>query len=301
MTPEEKSLEQRQAEATRAGAADPANQVPARARTLHEALAMLGHAMGAAAPSPPTPEPSAERAASQTVTPDPLVEPVSVAAAAVPPHAAATEAGQWSEAPKGMLGNVLGRVIEKLQWVRGKVFNPKVFLADVKTPDRLVRPPRHWDHRIKKWYRAHRSDGDPFFATFESWVNFIYQVAGDGRGYVQRSWEAMAAAMGMCRETARKCVRIAEDGGWLGTFNTLYRDPETNDLKRDSNVYILFTEQDAAAIRAVEDQSARAVKRECLTLSRGAMLWGLLVRPWGLNATPSPSNRHRTRSRPSPA
>ena len=141
-------------------------------------------------------------------------------------------------------------------------------------------------------------------------VNQIEKLALDGHGFFQRALRSLGrlAKLGRRgmegnwgRETVRKVMDWLREHGWLGPLNALYRDPETRELKRDANVYQLFTKEDAAEISAIEDPSARALKREALTLSRGATLWGLAVRPWGLNATPMASNRHEILSNPAPA
>jgi hypothetical protein len=200
------------------------------------------------------------------------------------------------------LGDVAGRIVEKVRWARGHVFNPKILQVDVKTPNRTIKPPANWAQDVINHFRYARVVNEdistPYFTSF---VLGIEKVASDGRGFVQRGFKALGGLGDQGKENARKAIRWLEDHGWIGTLNTLYRDEETRELRRGENVYLLFGKEDAAEITAIGDASARALKRESLTLSRGAVLWQLMVRPWGLNATPSPSNRHQTRTRAAPA
>lgn len=205
------------------------------------------------------------------------------------------------------LGDVAGRVVEKVLWQRGRVFNPKILQVDVKPPKRLVPPPSNWANDAAENFRRERVvNADVSLPYFRAVVLAIEKIASDGWGFVQRAFKSIGRLAGLGRgednwgrETVRKCIRWLEEHGWIGTLNALYRD-EDRALKRDANVYQLFGKHDAAEIAALAPE-ARAVKRESLTLSRGAALFGLALRPWGLNATPAPSNRHQVRTLPAPA
>jgi hypothetical protein len=209
------------------------------------------------------------------------------------------------------LGNVAGSVLGKIQWQRGRIYNPKILTVNIKPPKRRISAPANWVRDvIDAFERARIVSHDVSVPYFEKIAREVWKLADDGRGYFQRAYKSIGrlAKLGRRgmeghwgRETVRKAMDWMRENGWLGPLNSLYRDPETRELRRDSNVYQLFTKEDAAEISAIEDPSARALKRESLTLSRGAILWGLAVRPWGLNATPSPSNRHQTRTNPAPA
>jgi hypothetical protein len=209
------------------------------------------------------------------------------------------------------LGNVAGRVLEKVQWQRGRIYNPKILTVDIKAPKRKISAPPTWVRDvIDAFERSRIVSQDVSAPYFEKIAREVWKLADDGRGYFQRAYKSIGrrAKLGRKgveghwgRETVRKAMDWMRENGWIGPMNGLYRDPETRELRRDSNVYQLFTKEDAAEISAIEDPSARALKRESLTLSRGAILWGLAVRPWGLNATPSPSNRHQIRTNPAPA
>ncbi len=209
------------------------------------------------------------------------------------------------------LGDVAGHVLGKVQWQRGRVYNPKILAADIKPPKRKVPPPTNWARDVTEAFAGARIiNVDVSVPYFSAVVHQIEKIASDGAGCVKRAYKSIGRLAGMGRkgmegnwgrETVRKVIDWCREHGWLGPLNSLYRDPENRALKRDANVYLLFAKEDAAEISAIEDPSARALKRESLTLSRGAVLWGLAVRPWGLNATPSPSNRHQIRTHPAPA
>lgn len=214
----------------------------------------------------------------------------------------------WQKVGK-TLSEAAGRVLERTSWARGRVYNPKLLCADLKPSKRSIKaPPGYARDVVEAFARARVVGRDASVPYFMAVVEVIVKIADDGQGYVQRAFKSIGrlARLGRKednwgRETVRKCIRWMEDHGWIGTLNALYRDKETRELRRDANVYQLFGKDDAATIGAIEDASARALKRESLTLSRGAVLWGLMVRPWGLNATPSPSNRHHTGTNPAPA
>ena len=139
------------------------------------------------------------------------------------------------------------------------------------------------------------------YRYFENFISrALLAEAEKGLGYIHHGMKFLGSLGKQGKENARKIIRWLEDRGWIGTLNTLYRD-EDRTLKRGNNVYLLFGKETAAEISAVADPSDRAAKRESITLSRGALLWNLMVRPWGLNATPAASNRHEIRRNPAPA
>jgi hypothetical protein len=205
----------------------------------------------------------------------------------------------WFKAPKASFGATVGHVVEKLRYAAGRVWNPKIHCADVKIPGRFVRPPKNWDRDVLKDFRAKRVKGDVRVNTFKGVVATMHDMARHGRGFVQSAYAGIAQLSDCCSESFRKVLRWVEDNGWVGTFNALYRD-EDGALKRDANVYLLFGKQEAVEISETPPED-RGLKREARTLSRGASLFGLVVRAWGLNATPPPSNRHNLRTAPAPA
>jgi hypothetical protein len=201
------------------------------------------------------------------------------------------------------LGNVLGGVIEKVRWASGRVFNPKMLVVDLKASGRHIEPPKNWARDVVADFITRRAARiDVSVPYFENFVNMaLVEEARKGLGYVYHSFKFLADLGKQGKENARKIIRWLEDHGWIGTLNTLYRDENDRSLKRGNNVYILFPKETAEEISAVEEPSARALKRESITLSRGAVLWNLMVRPWGLNATPLASNRHEIlRATPAP-
>lgn len=205
------------------------------------------------------------------------------------------------------IGDAATRVIEKVRWQRGRVYNPKILQADVKAAKHAIRPPPHWARNAVENFSAARvPDQDVSVPYFKAVVDVIETIASDGHGFVQRAIKSIGRLAGLGRmegqwgrETVRKCIRWLEDHGWIGTLNALYRNDDRS-LRRDANVYILFGKDDAAEAAGLEPET-RATWRESRTLSRGAVIFSLAVRPWGLNATPAPSNRHQIRTRPAPA
>ena len=218
-----------------------------------------------------------------------------------PSPPATDDSPSWQKVGRS-LGNVLGGVIEKIRWAAGRVFNPKILAVDLKAPGRHIKPPENWSRDVVADFMTRRVAGlDVSVAYFQNFINMaLLEEAKKGLGYVYHSFKFLGDLGQQGKENARKIIRWLEDRGWIGTLNTLYRD-EDRTLKRGNNVYLLFGKETAEEISAVEDPSKRAEKRESTTLSRGALLWGLMVRPWGLNATPTASNRHDIRRNPAPA
>ena len=200
------------------------------------------------------------------------------------------------------LGDITGRIIEKVRWASGRVFNPKMLAVNVKAPRKYHKPPDNWAKKVAADFLACRVKGDVSVPFFENFINkALLEEARKGFGYVQHGLKFLADLGHQGRETARKIIRWLEDRGWIGTLNTLYRDEKDRSLRRGNNVYLLFDKETADEIAAVEEPEERAKKRESITLARGALLWNLVVRPWGLNATPVASNRHEILSNPAPA
>ena len=305
----------------------PAPTAPPTPQSLQ---ASLGRALGFPPPSPPPLAPPPRRSASPSWNEDESLAALNAEAtrrAAAQDEAHGPEGLGWFNAPKNVFGAALGRVVDKLRWQRGRVWNPKILQADVKTPDRIVRPPKNWERDIVAAFRATRQTNDVKVSTFRALAAQALKLANDGRGFWQRSFAALGTLADYGKESARKFIRWCEAYGWIGTFNALYRDDDGS-LKRDANIYLLFGKDDGAEIAALENEAvaleheaagleheaaaakreaaatkreAAALKRESLTLSRGAALFGLLARPWGLNATAFPSNRHTIRRHPAPA
>jgi hypothetical protein len=232
------------------------------------------------------------------------------ATAAIQATDAAPDATGWQKVGRS-LAEVGARVAEKLKWRKGRIYNPKILVQNIKVPERKICPPPNWARDVAEEFDRKRVVGvDVSLPYFMMVINQIEKIALDGHGYVHRALRSLGrlAKLGRRgvegswgRETVRKVMDWLREHGRIGPMNALYRDPETRELKRDANVYQLFSNEDAAEISAIEDPSARALKRESLTLSRGAVLWGLEVRPWGLNATPLASNRHEILRTPAPA
>jgi hypothetical protein len=200
------------------------------------------------------------------------------------------------------LGALAGRITEKLERQRGRVFNPKILVANIKPPKEKVPPPPNWARDAIEQFSRERVVGeDVSLPYFKAVVLEIEKFASDGEGAVHRSHRTIGKHAGLGRmgmegnwgrETVRKVLDWLRAKCWFGPLNSIYRAPETGEKLRDSNVYILFPKEDASEIMALEPE-ARAAKRESLTLSRGAALWGLQVGVGGLNAI--------TRTHPRPA
>jgi hypothetical protein len=230
--------------------------------------------------------------------------PVAPAAAGTPVAPATPDDAQpWQKVGRA-IGAVASFLADKVGWQRGRVFNPKILSVNVKPAKAKVAPPANWARdAISNFAKLRVINEDISLPYFQSIVQAIETVASDGLGYVQRAYASIGrlARLGRTegnwgRETVRKAIRWLEAHGWIGTLNTLYRD-EDRTLKRDSNVYLLFGREDAEEAQALDEPAARTLWRESRTLSRGAAVWGLQVRPYGLNAT----SRVSDRTNPDPA
>jgi hypothetical protein len=236
----------------------------------------------------------------QVTSPTPVDLTPRPAVSTTPATPVADDGPAWHKVGRGF-GAVVGRVIEKIRWASGRVFNPKILAMDVKASGRHIKPPPNWQRDVVADFIEQRMPGDVSVPYFENFINMaLLAEAEKGLGYVYHGMKFLGGLGKQGKENARKIIRWLEDRGWIGTLNTLYRD-EDRTLKRGNNVYLLFGKETATEIHSVADPSERAAKRESLTLALGARLWNLMVRPWGLNATPMASNRHEIRTNPSPA
>jgi hypothetical protein len=202
-----------------------------------------------------------------------------------------------------------------------RVFNPKIWEGDT----RRFRGPRF---EFKPWLAACRDAiitgrrrGDPMQAHLQrtSQALALTDREASGRGAKRRmSFMTIAAFVGCCIDTARRCVRWLEARGLVDTFNVLVRvknpdHPSLNGVFRTANMYMLRmpeappeapgTAHTAVAAPAEEAPPAvQAVLAATARLARWAAAFGLVARPWGLNATPLPAVDHRrTERRTAPA
>ena len=208
-----------------------------------------------------------ERALELDRPPAPVESPrVAVAASA------SDDRPSWQNVGRA-LGGVAGRLVEKVRWQRGRVFNPKILCVDVKVPKKPVPPPVNWARNIVETFaRVRVINEDVSVLYFKAVVEVIEKIASDGAGFVQRAFKSIGRLAGLGRgegdwgrETVRKCIRWLEANGRIGTFNALYRDDE-GQLKRDANVYLLFSKDDAEEAMALEP-TARNTSRICVANS----------------------------------
>lgn len=167
-----------------------------------------------------------------------------------------------------------------------RVVNPKIQDADVgkyRAPKFKGAP---WWDRAKAAV-AERAKGDPLELTLLNFCHAIGRRFAWGNGSARLSLEALAKAMGCCVETARKTVRYFQRFDVLNVFNTLRRD-ENNLLVRAPNLY-LAPREEHAPIEVPENLSPELsqLARVGAELARWVSYFGgMLVRDWGLNATP---------------
>ena len=81
------------------------------------------------------------------------------------------------------MANAVGKVVAKVSWLRGKVFNPKVMLRDVTVPNRVIPPPGNWARDVMADFEHKRVKGDlsvPYMAALVE--KAFLKLAGDRRG-----------------------------------------------------------------------------------------------------------------------
>lgn len=209
------------------------------------------------------------------------------------------ERGEGSAVLRG-IGAVAGFIAGKAKAALGRVYQPKIWKADIKVPLKKRVPPRNWLRDVVADYAAKREKGDPLAVSFQSCMGVMLFYANDARGFFQRAIRSLAKQAWLSHETFRKCLRWSERNGWVGTLGANYREKGEDGVtrvRRDANVYQLFGSEDAAQFEGL-DESARVEKRVSLTLSRGLTLWGHHLWPWGLSSR-SPS-APRDRRNPAP-
>lgn len=196
-------------------------------------------------------------------------------------------------------------------------FNPKIHESNVKQ----FRRGEPFD--LSGWQSAVRAAakkrglGDVLESTINQAAGYLAWLCRAGtdrargaQGSVQVSFAQWSNGVGRgCSvATACKIARWLEDAGLINTFNTLQRIGRR--LLRGANNYVLVMGADARVPDAAPESTAdappalRRLRRFNAWLSRWEKAFGLVVRPWGLNATPVATHRFAhlpADERPAPA
>lgn len=174
----------------------------------------------------------------------------------------------------------------------GRVLNPKIHEADLRrAPDAPQPIVDDWLRAVRRLAEG-RGKGDPLGGII---INVASCIAGSKRGRV--SFASIAELGCVCMESVRRAVRWLEDVDLLDTFNVLERAGKL--LLRGVNFYLRRVPDAPAAASeapaaagppdaepAVRSRDQRRATRFEDRLRRWAPHLGLVMRPWGLNATP---------------
>ena len=201
--------------------------------------------------------------------------------AAIKPPSVADGIPVWQKVGRS-LGALTERITEKVQRQRGRIFNPKILVANIKPPKDKVPPPPNWARDVVEQFSRERVVGkDVSLPYFTMVILPGRKVRADGLGrdpprlQVDRKTRRIGqkgSGGQLSRETVRKVMDWLRENNRLGPLNSLYRDPETREKKRDSNVYILFTKEETAEIGGWNPRPARLNAR--LSLSWAAPRYG---------------------------
>lgn len=164
-----------------------------------------------------------------------------------------------------------------------RVNHPKIQAGDLKPIKR--RTDVRALYRMARTACANRRKGDPLRSSVMSYLEaIVWFERADRVGYVSRTAVAYAKFTGMCERTIKRCQRFCEAHGLIDVLNSLrWAD---GDLRRGPNVCVPTVDE---AVPVPDDIVATMpeglVKRALSGLQRLGALFGLAVRPWGLNAT----------------
>ncbi len=122
-----------------------------------------------------------------------------------------------------------------------------------------------------------RPRGDPMFGNITAVGRLIYYGMCTGN---RLSVEQMAARLDLSAETVRLCIRFLEDHGMFGILNPMKRWGQK--LRRAANLYVApwFIDLSASKLPRLVKEGAANFLADC------GKLFGLAMRPLGLNTTP---------------
>jgi hypothetical protein len=169
-----------------------------------------------------------------------------------------------------------------------RVQHPKILARDLRRTD--VADHTGFMARVRAATKS-RQDGDPL-------AGHIRAVAGSLVYFWTRrdrpTYEALATAAIVCRETVRRCIRWLERRELIDTVNVLARTLAggIRTLLRVANLYLPVPPPAEAKSGPQEPQQERTPQeRARVTISRWAAKFGLEMRPQGWNATRLRSGR----------
>lgn len=281
--------------------------------SLEEALANLGKKMGATPPAAPAPSAPPVAAPPTVVAPAPA-DDVSVAAltAAATARVPAVDAHEARTSGAAYFRQDVGRSVGSALPVAARAASGqrlehlRIHEADLHPIGRTT-PAALWRSIIRKSYEARPPKGFAMRAVahYVNAVLYVEKVLDKGLGYARRAFEELGALSGfgsLTRYSGRHMKRVARDleaRGLIDVLNTLKRDGDM--WVRGANVYVPVVDEEMPPLPADVDapdppELARA-SSGVAGAARLSALFGLALRPWGLNTSPLRSPRNN----PAPA
>lgn len=191
----------------------------------------------------------------------------------------------------------------------GAVRVPRMLLQAADLP-KFKRPSfeiRLWNSKMRA-VAATRQPGDVQQPTLERFAGYVVALHSSARTIVQMSYEAIGRAIGVCEETARKAAKfwtehpgVLDIANVMGWHKKIIGGQERTLQLREANVYVprMPDELDVETEKAVPEM--RPVARYHAQINRWVPWFGLVARPWGLNATPLAPRRLNPERHPAPA
>jgi hypothetical protein len=184
------------------------------------------------------------------------------------------------------MGATIDRVLPQAahEAIGGGVRHRKIWERDVKPlPGRKV----DGGAFITRVYQAVRTrkKGDPSELTLVTVAKIVLRDHHASVGFARLTFEQISFRARRCKETARQAIRWLERHNLIDTLNVLTR--VQGFVGRVANLYLIPT--DVAKSKGPAEPARQAADSIIGRLGRYAALFGLKVRRWGFNATPSPA------------
>lgn len=170
----------------------------------------------------------------------------------------------------------------------------RIHEADLRPVARAT-PAARWRALVRKSYEDRPIERGLHFGTravahFVHAILYVESVMEKGLGYVRRTFDELGK-IGETKYSGRHMKRVQRDlesRGLIDVLNTLKRDGDM--WVRGANLYVPNVDEDAPPLPAdVDAPDAPVLATASAGISAGARLsalFGLALRPWGLNTTP---------------